>query len=101
MLKTYPSSFLLSKRLKLASLAGHLNPSCRGAQTSHMTNDATLPAPRSQQASPPPIARDQPEIVHPTPPTGARTMTYFPLGYKEAAQQWVCPIASWIEQSNG
>ncbi|KAK5660462.1 hypothetical protein OQA88_13008 [Cercophora sp. LCS_1] len=95
MLKTYPTSFLLPKRLKLVSLAGRLDSDCKGAQqTCNMTNDATLPAPRSQQPILAHRAKEQTEIVHPTPPTGQRTMTYFPLGYKEAAQQWWTSISS-------
>jgi len=88
MLKTYPTSFLLPKRLKLVSLAGRLDPDGTGVhQTSTMSNDATLPDPRPQQ----PMlasqrAKQQQHVQARQPPA-----TYFPLGYKEAAQQWVCP----------
>jgi cardiolipin-specific phospholipase len=93
MLKTYPITFLLPKRLNLVSLVGRRDPDFAGGQTSTLSTDASLPPqhdPRqpillvSHQAQ----AMAQPQSNNPQ--RGARpNLAYFPLGYKEAAQQWV------------
>jgi len=79
MLKTHSTSlFIVPQRLKLISLAGRMDRNATGAQRQArtMSNEATLP----------------------TQPTGqvprGRGMTFFPLGYKEAATQWVCNVSA-------
>jgi cardiolipin-specific phospholipase len=103
MLKTYPTTFLLPKRLKLASLvarrdpdtspsASSSGPCSASAHTSSLSTDASLPThqdPRqplllvSHQA----MAQSRADTQTQTQRTMAAA--YFPLGYKEAAQQWV------------
>jgi len=79
MLKTYTStSLLVPKRLKLVSLQ----------HSSKMTNDATLSETRSQHPQQQPTLASQ--RAKQQTQAQQRPATYFPLGYKEAAQQWVC-----------
>ncbi|KAK0714847.1 Alpha/Beta hydrolase protein [Lasiosphaeris hirsuta] len=94
MLKTYSSSFLLPKRLKLISLAARFDD-----HKSNMTTDGTIPGPRSQQpmlasqraqAS----AQSQPSSDGDQKPQRGAIGAYFPLGYKEAATQWWTSISS-------
>jgi len=82
MLKTYPTTFLLPKRLKLASLV----PS----QTSALSTDASF-SPQQDPRQPILLASHQAmsQARTDSPPRSQRALTYFPLGYKEAAQQWV------------
>jgi len=99
-----PSAFLLPQRLKLVSLASSSpSPSTPAQQQSNplhtdaavATATASLPHHHdhrqpillvSHQAV---MAQQQPDSPSPTQRTLAAT--YFPLGYKEAAQQWVSP----------
>ncbi|KAK0643255.1 Alpha/Beta hydrolase protein [Cercophora newfieldiana] len=79
MLKTQSTSlFLVPQRLKHAFLANRIDRDTIGAQqTRKMSNDATLPsAPQGQI------------------PPKARGMTFFPLGYKEAATQWWTSVSA-------
>ncbi|KAK4035419.1 Alpha/Beta hydrolase protein [Parachaetomium inaequale] len=103
MLKTYPTTFLLPKRLKLASLIARRDPNCTPAQTSSLSTssslstDASLP-PHSQQDPRQPIllvshqAMSQARSDSPSPQRAPGA--YFPLGYREAVQQW------WTSVSN-
>jgi len=100
MLKTYPTTFLLPKRLKLA-LVDNLGPTSQ-TPSSKMTTDASgtqrndpqpiLLAPhRTPSPSPSQVAAAaaaQASASEPAQPQ-RRPMTWFPLGYKEAATQWV------------
>ncbi|KAK0617813.1 Alpha/Beta hydrolase protein [Bombardia bombarda] len=99
MLKTYPTSLLtLPKRLKLVSVVRRLDldssASASASTSTHSSNsnygnmstDATLPPPRMQQQHQQRAAQVHPDNL-PKPPQGAMT-AFFPLGYKEAAQQW-------------
>ncbi|KAK4125905.1 alpha/beta-hydrolase [Parathielavia appendiculata] len=96
MLKTYPTTFLLPKRLNLVSLVGRRDPDFAGSQRSSLSTDASLPAqpdPRqpillvSHQAT---MAQSQSN----SPPSPRPKVAYFPLGYKEAAQQWWTCVSS-------
>jgi cardiolipin-specific phospholipase len=81
MLKTYTStSVLVPKRLKLVSLQ-HSNK---------MTNDATLSETRPQHPQQQPMLASQRAKQQAQAQAQQRPATYFPLGYKEAAHQWVC-----------
>ncbi|KAK3353623.1 Alpha/Beta hydrolase protein [Lasiosphaeria hispida] len=94
MLKTYPTSFLLPKRLKLVSLAARFDD-----QKSNMTTDGTISGPRSQQ---PMLASQRAQASAQSQTSGDSDQkpqrgamgAYFPLGYKEAAQQWWTSISS-------
>ncbi len=120
MLKTYPTSFLLPKRLKLASPfrrrdrdrdshsptvdrpLDRLDTTLPPARSAGLTTDAATVAaslPAHQNLRPQPIllvshqAMAQPSTDTRSPTRRTVAATYFPLGYKEAAQQWVgCPI---------
>ncbi|KAL2021099.1 hypothetical protein VTK56DRAFT_7518 [Thermocarpiscus australiensis] len=92
MLKTYPTTFLLPKRLKLVSVVRRLEHDAAGTQTSGISTDTSLPPQQNSRqrlliAAHP--KTDQPrsrqDKARRRPP---RRMAYFPLGYKEAAQQW-------------
>lgn len=98
MLKAYPTTFLLPKRLKLIPVAGLLDPDS-AAPASQQTNSLSTDA---ASASLPPRDNSQPILLvaHNRPPHSMSDaaprprpqpsiMPYFPLGYKEAAQQWV------------
>jgi hypothetical protein len=106
MLKTYPTSFLLPKRLKLAPLIGRFEPdstsTCPAAQqqTNCLSTDTAATATATSSFSPP-HDTSQPVLLAPHSRLPQNTMadaepksrrpnfTYFPLGYKEAVQQWV------------
>jgi len=102
MLKTYPTTFLLPKRLKLASLVAGRDPDtspsapssgpCSTAHTSSLSTDASLP-PHQDPRQPLLLVSHQAmaQSRSDTQTQTQRTMAaaYFPLGYKEAAQQWV------------
>ena len=95
MLKTYPTTFLLPKRIKLASLAARCEPDTTPAQqTSHnstLSTDASF-SPQEDPRQPILLARHRTMSQANTdsaPRTQRMTGAYFPLGYKEAAQQWV------------
>ncbi|KAK4248112.1 Alpha/Beta hydrolase protein [Corynascus novoguineensis] len=87
MLKTYPTTFLLPKRLKLASLV----PS----QTNSLSTDASF-SPQQDPRQPILLASHQAmsQARTDSPPRPQRALTYFPLGYKEAAQQWWTSVSS-------
>ena len=101
MLKTYPTTFLLPKRLKLASLAARRDPdSATAAAPASVTGQTNASSTLSSAASlPPQQDHRQPILFHshqamssaesPPKPKSAMAAAYFPLGYKEAAQQWV------------
>jgi cardiolipin-specific phospholipase len=104
MLKTYPTTFLLPKRLKLASLAARRDPDSAAAAataTGQTNASSTLSSTLSSDASlPPQQDHRQPILFHshqamsspaesPPKPKSAIAAAYFPMGYKEAAQQWV------------
>ncbi len=111
-----PSAFLLPKRLKLVSLAGSSSsspsPSSPAQQqsTANISTDAavatataSLPAHHDINRQPillvsHKVAMAQPQPDSPSPTQRTLAATYFPLGYKEAAQQWVssphhCPVS--------
>ena len=117
MLKTYPTTFLLPKRLKLASLVrrrdgdppttlDRLDTSAPSAhsRSAGLTTDAvavaaSLPAHQNPRQQPILLvshqAMAQPSTDTRSPTRRTVAATYFPLGYKEAAQQWVgCPIST-------
>ncbi|KAK3899984.1 Alpha/Beta hydrolase protein [Staphylotrichum tortipilum] len=96
-----PSAFLLPKRMKLVSLASSSSTNSQSplhTDAAVATAAASLPAhtdPRqpillvSHQAA---MAQQQPDSPSPTQRTLAAT--YFPLGYKEAAQQWWTSVSA-------
>ncbi|KAL2153798.1 hypothetical protein VTH82DRAFT_4953 [Thermothelomyces myriococcoides] len=91
MFKTYPTAFLLPKRLKLASLLPPQQPAA-------LSTDASL---SPQQDPRQPIllashhqAMSQQQTRADSPPRAQRPMTYFPLGYKEAVQQWWAGVSA-------
>jgi cardiolipin-specific phospholipase len=91
MLKTYPTTFLLPKRLNLVSLAGRRDPDFAPGQKSSLSTDASLP-PQHDPRQPILLVSHQAmaQSQSSNPQQGARPkLAYFPLGYKEAAQQWV------------
>ncbi|KAL2165077.1 hypothetical protein VTH06DRAFT_373 [Thermothelomyces fergusii] len=84
MFKTYPTAFLLPKRLKIASL---LSPQ---PASSALSTDASL-SPQQDLRRPVLLASHQAmsqSRADSQPPRAQRPMAYFPLGYKEAVQQW-------------
>lgn len=113
MFKTYPTSsfFLLPQRLKLASLARQQTPSPTATstpttpttqttttQTSSLSTDASLSAKQDPRQ---PILLASHAAAHHTQAMASQPQSdsaprqqrivgaYFPLGYKEAVQQWV------------
>ena len=119
MLRTFPTTFLLPKRLTLASLVRRRDRD-RDSPTVDRLDTTAAPPARSPSAglatdavavaaSLPPheIPRQQPILLvshqamsQPSADTRSPTRrtvaaAYFPLGYKEAAQQWVgCPTST-------
>jgi cardiolipin-specific phospholipase len=102
MLKTYPTTFLLPKRLKLASLAARRDPDSAAAAATGQTNASSTPYSTLSSDASLPSQQDhrQPILFHshqamsspaesPPKPKSAIAAAYFPMGYKEAAQQWV------------
>ncbi|AEO60696.1 hypothetical protein MYCTH_2310203 [Thermothelomyces thermophilus ATCC 42464] len=88
MFKTYTAAtFLLPKRLKLASL---LPP-----QPTALSTDASL-SPQQDPRQPILLASHQAmsQTRADSPPRPQRPMAYFPLGYKEAVQQWWASVSS-------
>ncbi|KAK4155430.1 Alpha/Beta hydrolase protein [Chaetomidium leptoderma] len=90
MLKTSPTTFLLPKRLKLAPLVARRDPDSATGPTSSLS---TLSSDASQDHRQPILFpshhRTMSQSRSDSPPRPQRTMgAYFPLGYKEAAQQW-------------
>ncbi|EAQ87344.1 hypothetical protein CHGG_03963 [Chaetomium globosum CBS 148.51] len=99
MLKTYPTTFLLPKRIKLASLAARCDPDSTPSQTNHnstLSTDASF-SPQEDPRQPILLARHRTMSQANTdsaPRPQRMTGAYFPLGYKEAAQQWWTSVSS-------
>ncbi|KAK4100236.1 alpha/beta-hydrolase [Parathielavia hyrcaniae] len=96
MLKTYPTTFLLPKRLNLVSLVGRRDPDLAGAQTSSLSTDASFPA-QQDHRQPILLASHQAAMAQSqsnSAPSARPKLAYFPLGYKEAAQQWWTTVSS-------
>ncbi|KAK3324684.1 Alpha/Beta hydrolase protein [Cercophora scortea] len=125
MLKTYPTSFLLPKRLKLVTAANkRFDPDNRAkastdtstsppshsharahSQTTTLSSssvdaatlrhnhnhDHTRHRQRQHAATPTPIVPEPPTL---TTRSGKMSVAFFPLGYKEAAQQWWTSVSS-------
>ncbi|KXX74551.1 putative cardiolipin-specific deacylase, mitochondrial [Madurella mycetomatis] len=99
MLKTYPTTFLLPKRLKLASVVSRLDPDSTASQpTSNLSTDASTAAslPPHDNSQPILLAAHKPRVsMSDAAPRPQRSiMPYFPLGYKEAACQWWTSVSS-------
>ncbi|KAK4240878.1 Alpha/Beta hydrolase protein [Achaetomium macrosporum] len=91
MLKTYPTTFL-PKRLKLASLVGRRDLGASSLSTDASTSDPRQPILLAPHQSHQTMA-SQPRSE--SPPQQQRTRgAYFPLGYKEAVQQWWTSVSS-------
>ncbi|KAJ4294890.1 hypothetical protein N0V88_005129 [Collariella sp. IMI 366227] len=101
MLKTYPTTFLLPKRLSLASLLNkRRDPAQRDtqnnalAQTSSLSSatDASLAHQHREDPRQPALLVSH-RMATPQADGASRPqrsfLNFFPLGYKEAAQQWV------------
>ncbi|GAB1316600.1 Cardiolipin-specific deacylase-like protein [Madurella fahalii] len=92
MLKTYPTTFLLPKRLKLASVLNRLDPDSAASQpTSNLSTDASTASLSAQDNSQPILLaahKPRPSMSDAAPRPQRSILPYFPLGYKEAVQQW-------------
>ncbi|KAL2131125.1 hypothetical protein VTI74DRAFT_5536 [Chaetomium olivicolor] len=99
MLKTYPTTFLLPKRLNLAPLVARRDPDSAAPGHSSCLSTATDASLPPQQDPRQPVLLVSHQRMSGTqsdsPPKPQRSLAnFFPLGYKEAAQQWWTSVSS-------